>query len=87
MSTDTFDATARQDTRRLTNSALLRVLSVAAFSVVFALIDCAVQVDTPSYLTASSASGSVAAPTRATTAAMADSFDPAASAGAPMRRN
>ena len=85
MSIHTLDAATRQDTRRLVNSALLRVLCVAAFSVVFALIDCAAQVDAPSFLTASTASN--AAPSEAQAVAPANSFDHHIGTDAQLRRN
>ena len=86
MSLHTFDETARQDVRRLMNSPLLRVLSVAALSVVFALINCVGQAGSESQFSAL-ASGAAPAGMQATAAAPADPFDSRAGTDAPVRRN
>lgn len=84
MSIHTLDEAARQDARRLMNSALLRVLGVAALSVVFALIECVGQAGSQSPFSAPLASDAVRAQAAA---APADPFDSAAGAEARMRRN
>lgn len=87
VSIQTLDKAAQQDSRQPMNSALLRVLCVAAFSVVFALIDCAAQVGAPSFLTASSASNTASSQAQAGAAVPADSFDHRYGTDTRLRRN
>jgi hypothetical protein len=83
MSTHTIDESARQDARRLMNSALLRMAGVAVSSIVFALIHCAAPVDdgVPIVLPAPPA------PPVAHAATPGDSLDHGVSGQADARRN
>lgn len=86
MSIHTFDAAARQDTRRPMNSAVLRVLGVAALSMLFALIDCVGQAGPHWQFPAALAGGAVSSiEARVVADTPADSFD--RRADPPTRRN
>lgn len=87
MSTHTIDVAARQEARRLMNSAVLRMAATAALSVVFALIHCAAPSDDGRGLAASAVNDTPTAMTQAAAAAPAESFDHRVGADAHARRN
>ena len=87
MSTRTIDHAARQDTSRLMSRALLRVASIAALSVFFALINCVAPGDQVQGLTTPALDATPPAVAQASAMAATDSVDHHVGAGAHPQRN
>jgi hypothetical protein len=85
MSTRTIDKATRQNTSHLMTRAILRVASIAALSVLFALINCVAPGDQG--LAAPALDARPPAVAQASTTAAADSNDHRVGAGTHTRRN
>jgi len=75
MSTHTIGNAARQDARRLMNSALLRMAATVALSVLFALVNCIAPADQGQGLASPAGNGPLPAVAQAAVAAHVDSLD------------
>ena len=87
MSTRTIDHAAQQDTNRLISRALLRVVSIAALSVLFALVYCVAPADQGQGLAAPTLDARPSAVAQANAPAAADSVDCPVGAGAHTQPN